>query len=91
MGVAVSSTGEVYIPDTYNNRIRVVYNNGTIDTFAGNGNAGYYGDDGPAKLFCPFGVAISTVGSVYIADSYNYRVRLISNSGINTPFTGNGT
>jgi hypothetical protein len=75
-GVASSPKGDVYIVDRVNNRIRVVYTNGTINHFAGNGAAGYSGDDGPplhASLFNPTGIAVSLIGDVYIADTYNRR------------------
>jgi hypothetical protein len=92
-GVAVSSTGQVYIADTSNSRIRVVFTNGTITTFAGNGTGGYSGDGGPAtsaELFTPFGVAASSTGQVYIADTGNNRVRVVFTNGTINTFAGNG-
>lgn len=91
--VAVSIKGDVYIGDHVNNRIRVVYTNGTINAFAGNGAAGYSGDGGPAlnaSLFNPTGVAISLIGDVYIADTYNCRIRIVFSNGTITTFSGNG-
>jgi hypothetical protein len=82
-GVAVSSTGEVYIADTWNQRVRVVFTNGTINTFSGNGYYGYSGDGGPAtsaELNNPNGVAVSSTSEVYIADSNNIRIRMVVNS-----------
>jgi hypothetical protein len=82
-GTAVSLTGEVYIADTGNCVIRVVYTNGTISSFAGNGSPGYSGDGGPAtsaELFNPYGVAVFSRNETYICDSWNYRVRAIVNS-----------
>jgi trimeric autotransporter adhesin len=49
-----------------------------ITTIAGNGSSGYSGDNGPATsamLDIPFGTAVDSSGNVYIADSYNYRIR----------------
>jgi hypothetical protein len=101
-GVAVSSTGEVYIADYSNNVIRVVNTNGIINTFAGNGytyctngvcNGGYSGDGGPAtiaELNNPNGVAVSSTGEVYIADSNNQRIRVVNTNGIINTFAGNG-
>ena len=80
-GVAISSAGEIYIADWNNNRIRVVYTNGTITTFAGNGIRGYSGDGGPAtsaELNQPSGVAISSAGEIYIADRNNNVIRKTS-------------
>jgi hypothetical protein len=92
-GVAVSSTGQVYIADFGNNRIRVVFTNGTIATFAGNGIPGYYGDGGPAtsaELFDPYGVAVSSTGQVYIADTSNNRIRVVFTNGTINTFAGTG-
>ncbi|MGA8143234.1 MAG: Ig-like domain repeat protein [Candidatus Acidiferrales bacterium] len=84
--VAVDLNGSIYIADSNNNRIRVV-SNGTITTFAGNGNASYSGDGGAAtsaSLFTPRGVAVDTNGIVYIADTNNHVVRKVSGSTIST-------
>ncbi len=81
--VFASSTGEVYIADTGNNRIRIVYTNGTINTFAGDGTAGYAGDGGPAttaELNFPYGASMSSTGEIYVADTDNYRIRAVVNS-----------
>ena len=72
-GVAVDSAGNLYIADTYNHRIRKV-SNGVITTVAGNGTAGFSGDNGPAtsaQLNYPAGVAVDSAGNLYIADTYN--------------------
>jgi RPA family protein len=92
-GAAVSSTGEVYIADTLNYRIRVVSTSGIITTFAGNGNSGYSGDGGPAtsaELYYPSGVAVSSTGEVYITDTDNHRVRVVFTNGTITTFAGDG-
>lgn len=73
-GVAVSPIGEVYISNTDNNRIRVVFTNGTITTYADNGIPGYSGDGGlatNAQLYFPNGVAVSPNNEIYIADTRN--------------------
>lgn len=80
-GVAVDSQGNLYISDTSNHRIRKVSIGGIITTVAGNGIAGYSGDGGPAinaQLCYPYGVAIDIFGNLFIADSYNYRVRKVT-------------
>ncbi len=84
--VAVDASGNVYIADSNNNRIRVVAN-GNINTFAGNGNAGYSGDGGAAtsaSLYTPRGVAVDANGVVYIADTNNHVVRKVSAGTIST-------
>jgi uncharacterized protein (TIGR03437 family) len=90
-GVAVDSAGNFYIADTGNHRIRKV-SGGVISTVAGNGTLGFSGDDGPAtsaQLDYPGGVAVDSAGDLYIADSYNFRVRKVSN-GVITTVAGNG-
>jgi uncharacterized protein (TIGR03437 family) len=91
-GVAVDPAGNLYIADTGNNRIRKV-TNGVITTVAGNGTAGLSGDNGPAtnaQLNRPKGVAVDSAGNLYIADTYNSRVRKVSN-GVITTVAGSGT
>jgi trimeric autotransporter adhesin len=92
-GVARDSSGNIYIADIYNQRIRMVSPSGTITTFAGTGTAGFSGDGGPAtsaELYYPYGVAVDGQNNVYIADTYNYRIRKVSGGTITT-FAGNGT
>ena len=85
-GVAIDSSGNLYIADTYNDRIRKV-SNGVITTVAGAGVEGYAGDGGPATsalLSQPLGVAVDASGNLYIADSGNSRVRKVSGGVIAT-------
>jgi uncharacterized protein (TIGR03437 family) len=91
-GVAVDSVGDVYIADTANNRIRKV-SNGVITTVAGNGIAGFSGDNGPAtsaELNLPSGIAVDSAGNLYIYDTYNSRIRKVSN-GVIATVAGGGT
>jgi DNA-binding beta-propeller fold protein YncE len=80
-GVALDSTGNLYIADTQNNRIREV-SNGIIGTMAGTSGAiGFNGDGGPAtsaQLGLPGGVAVDPAGDLYIADTVNKRIREVS-------------
>ena len=85
-GVAVDSSGNLYIADTYNARIRKV-SDGVITTVAGAGVEGYAGDGGPATsalLSQPLGVAVDASGNLYIADAGNSRVRKVSGGVIAT-------
>jgi hypothetical protein len=93
-GVAVDGSGNLYIADYNNNRVRKVTPNGVISTVAGIGTAGYSGDGGPAtnaELFAPFNVAVDSSGSLYIADSANSRVRKVTPAGVISTVAGNGS
>ena len=97
-GVAVDGSGNVYIADGYNGRVRKVDSSGTITTFAGSGtfphNSGFSGDGGSATsslLRYPQGVAVDGSGNVYIADTLNHRIRKVDSSGTITTFAGTGT
>ncbi len=73
----------LYIADTLNQRIRQVSLNGNIQTIAGDGQAGYSGDGGPAlnaRFFYPKGVAVNPAGAVYVVDWENNVVRLLTPS-----------
>ncbi|MCB4792555.1 MAG: carboxypeptidase regulatory-like domain-containing protein [Elusimicrobia bacterium] len=93
-GVAVDASGNIYIADNGNHRIRKVNASGIITTISGTGTAGFSGDGGSAtsaQLASPRGVAVDISGNVYIADSGNQRIRKINASGIITTIAGTGT
>src|ERR1035437_6377065 len=87
--VAVDSTGNLYIADYLNHRVRKV-SGGTITTVAGNGNYGFSGDGGPATSASvnPYRVAVDSAGNLYIAE-LNNRIRKVSGGTITT-VAGNG-
>ena len=88
IGLAVDSAGNLYIPDTGNNRIRKVDTSGVITTIVGNGIAGFTGDGGPALsagLNNPTDVALDTNGNLYIADTTDNRVRKVTMAGSSAP------
>ena len=95
--VAIDSSGNLYIADTGDNRIRKVSTSGTITTVAGGGTASAnspVGDGGPATsavLGYPAAVAVDAVGNLYIADTENNRVRKVSASGTITTVAGPGS
>ncbi len=93
-GVSVDSTGNLYIADTLNHRIRKVNTNGVITTVAGTGQLGYSGDNGPATnaaLSRPSGVFVDNNGNLFIADTDNNRIRKVNTNGVITTVAGDGT
>jgi len=93
-GIAVDHSGNVYIAEAANNRVRKVGTDGSIQTIAGTGVAGFSGDGGPAaaaELNQPYGLAIDAAGNLYIADLGNSRVREITLAGVINTAAGGGT
>jgi sugar lactone lactonase YvrE len=96
VSVAVDMKGNVYVAEFATHKIRRIAPDGqnTITTFAGTGQAGFSGDDGPAAqalLNRPMGVAVDVAGNVYIADYQNHRVRKVDIKGVITTFAGTGS
>ena len=92
--IGLDAAGNLYIPDVNNNRIRVVFTDGTIQSVAGNGVEGYGGDGGPAldaAINVPRSVSVAPNGNVYIGDFGNNRVRLLTQGlPANNPTIDNG-
>jgi uncharacterized repeat protein (TIGR01451 family) len=87
-GVEVDATGNIFISDTGASRIREITTDGIINTVAGNGNAGYLGDGGPAtsaEINFPVGITAGLSSDVYIADSANQVVRMLSPQQASNP------
>ena len=83
-GAAMDASGNLYIADHDNNRVRRVGTDGTITTIAGTGAAGSSGDGGlatHAQLNGPSSVCVDSAGNLYIADTGNQRIRRVDNSG----------
>jgi len=92
--VARDSTGNLYIADFGNHRMRKVDPQGRISTVAGTGAAGYSGDGGPAveaQLNGPYGVFVDAEDNIVIADSLNHVIRKIGADGEITTIAGTGT
>ncbi len=91
--VVVSSSGDVYVADSSANEVLELSPSGRLSVFAGTGVAGFSGDGGPAtqaELSFPTALALSSNGDLYIADSGNNRIRMVSPSGVITTVAGTG-
>jgi sugar lactone lactonase YvrE len=92
-GLALDAAGNIFLSDVLNLRVRKIDTAGNISTIAGNGIAGYNGDNIPAilaELNFVRQVAVDSQGNVYLADLMNHRVRKVDTSGTITTFAGTG-
>lgn len=88
--LAVDKQGNIYVADIANSAIRKVTQAGVVTTVAGNGTHG--STDGPAAsalFYYPSGVAVDKNGNIYVADTYNNTIRMISTSGMVSTLAGN--
>ncbi len=92
-GVAVDSSRNVYVADTFNQTIRKISANGTVSVLAGlAGIAGFVDATGSAARFnYPYGVAVDAAGNVYVADKNNNAIRKISAAGVVTTLAGSSS
>jgi sugar lactone lactonase YvrE len=89
--IAADDSGNLFIADTKNHRIRKVSADGIITTVAGTGTSGFVGNNGPAaeaQLNYPLGVAVDRAGNLFIADTENNYIRKVSTDGIMTTVSG---
>jgi len=92
-GLAFDSTGNLYVADGGHGRVRKISTGGIISTVAGGGIYGNPGDGGlatAASLKFPISVSLDSSNNLYIADLYDYRIRLVSPTGIISTVAGNG-
>ena len=83
--VTSDSAGNFYVSDTYFQQVFRITPAGVITAYAGNGTQGFSGDGGQAtaaQLFAPEGLAVDSSGNLYIADLGNYRVRMVTPTGV---------
>lgn len=91
-GLTIDDAGNLYVADTGNNRVRKVTPEGAVSTLAGDGTAGFRdGAASAAQFDAPVGVAVDKEGNVYVADTYNDRVRVITKDGQVKTFAGAGS
>ena len=91
--VAIDASGNVYIVEYGNSKIRKVTTDGTIHTVAGSGVGGFSGDGSlatDAELKNPSGVVVDAAGNLYIMDRQNYRIRKVTTDGVIQTIAGNG-
>lgn len=90
-GVALDAQGNLYVADTGNHVIRKIASDGRVTTLAGSGVAGFAdGQGAEAQFNGPVGVAVDRDGMVYVADTYNDRIRRITPDGAVTTLAGTG-
>ncbi len=90
-GVAVDNTGNIYVVESANNRIRKINPQGVVTTLAGSGASGWADGNGPGAIFNhPQGITVDNNGIIYIADSHNNRIRKITPGGTVTTIAGSG-
>jgi trimeric autotransporter adhesin len=91
LGLALDGAGNLYVADSGNYEIRKITPQGNITTVAGSGKIGFAGDNLPATaalMSAPAAVAIDPKGNLYISDSGNFRVRVVSPAGVISTFAG---
>ncbi|MDR1850253.1 MAG: SMP-30/gluconolactonase/LRE family protein, partial [Zoogloeaceae bacterium] len=88
-GIALDTAGNLYVADSFNNRIRKVSPNGEVSTLAGDGERSFAdGKGSAAQLNEPNGLTIDATGNLYVADTWNARIRKITPDGEVTTFAG---
>lgn len=88
-GVAVDSSGTVYVADTNDNEIREISPSGAVTTLAGSPTAGHSDGTGAGASFNnPYGVAVDSAGDVFVADTGNNEIRMITPTGAVTTLAG---
>ncbi|MDD2699530.1 MAG: ubiquitin-like protein, partial [Arcobacteraceae bacterium] len=91
-GVTVDGSGNVFVADTHNSKIRKITPEGVVTTLAGSGSSGFTDDTGTAASFySPNGVAVDGSGNVFVADQDNHKIRKITPEGVVTTLAGSGT
>jgi hypothetical protein len=92
-GICGDKSGNIYVADEFNNKVREINSSGIISTIAGSSARGYSGDGGAAtlaELYYPSGVAVDSIGEIFISDESNNCIRMVYSNGNITTIAGNG-
>ncbi len=98
-GICLDDTGNIYIGDSWNHRIRRISTSGTVTTWAGGGSTigvqsvGAYldGNDTSARFYTPCELSIDTANTIFVADAYNHRIRKIDANRVVSTVAGSGS
>ena len=91
-GIAVDSSGTLYVADAFNNKIRKITSAGVVSTLAGSGSSGSTDGIGTVASFnIPLAVAVDSSGIVYVVDQYSNKIRKITSAGVVSTLAGSGS